>query len=316
MSQMQNQVHALDPHYDGGASFNLGSHVGATKTFLWTGLAWTPAIGLSRAALLAIATALTMLAAFFFDRFDPARSGWFLAKKVKPARGTGALASAEAIDAPVPHLSSADLAPFSRTGSRTRFFALVRAELLLMIRGHAWWWYTVAAGLFIACLASPLDAARSGVIVAAWLWPALIWSQMGTREAQYFTGALIFSAPRAIPRQLLATYAAGALVAAITGGGLGLHLLFARDFAGLGAWSAGAFFIPALALMLGVTTGSRKFFEALYTAWWYVGPLHHIRQADFMGTTAQSSTPIGYLAAAAAMVLVAYSWRTVKLASA
>jgi hypothetical protein len=105
-------------------------------------------------------------------------------------------------------------------------------------------------------------------------------------------------------------------VAVLAGGGLGVHLLFARDFAGFGAWAAGAFFIPALALALGVTTGTRKFFEALYTAWWYVGPLHHTQQADFMGTTAQSSSPEGYLAAAVLLVVVACTWRAVKLANA
>jgi hypothetical protein len=44
--------------------------------------------------------------------------------------------------------------------------------------------------------------------------------------------------------------------------------------------------------------------------------MHHIRQIDFMGTTAASSTPIPYLAATVLLVLVAYSWRKVKLASA
>jgi hypothetical protein len=71
-----------------------------------------------------------------------------------------------------------------------------------------------------------------------------------------------------------------------------------------------------MALALGVTTGTRKFFEALYTAWWYVGPLHHTPQADFMGTTAQSSTPVPYLAAAALLVFIACTWRAVKLANA
>jgi hypothetical protein len=204
----------------------------------------------------------------------------------------------------------------SRTGAHIRFFTLVRAELRLMIRGHVWWWYTVTAGLFIACLALPLDVARSGVIIVAWIWPALIWSQMGTREAKYSTGPLVFSAPRPVPQLLLATYTAGVLVAVLAGGGLGLHLLFARDFAALEAWAAGALFIPALALTLGVTTGTRKFFEALYTGWWYVGPMHHTPQADFMGTTAQSSTPGGYLAAAGLLVLIACTWRAVKLANA
>ena len=318
LSQMQHQVHVLDPQYSNGAQFNVGGLNAPTKTFLWTGLKWTPALVLSRGMLFAIAAGLAMLAALFFDRFDPARAGWFSAKNPKPSRGAEVCEPAQAVDVPHPQLSPAQLAPLLRTGSqaasRIRYFTLVAAELRLCLRGHAWWWYTVAAGLFIACLASPLDAARSGVILAAWLWPALIWSQLGTREAQYSTGSLIFSAPHAVPRQLLATYAAGVLVAAITGGGLGLHLLLARDFAGFGAWATAALFIPAMALMLGVVTGSRKFFEALYTAWWYVGPMHHIRQADFMGTTAASSTPVGFLVATALLVLIAYTWRSVKLA--
>jgi hypothetical protein len=327
MGQMQSQVHGLDPAYSGGASFSVGGLKQTTKTFLWSGLIWTPALALSRAMLFAIAAALALVAAVFFDRFDPARAGWFTAKKAKKISGDGA---GDMLPAPIPaagfenqfvnvarpHLSAAHLAPLLRTGAHIRFFTLVRAEFRLMIRGHAWWWYTVAAGLFIACLASPLDAARSGVIVAAWIWPALIWSQMGTREAQYSTGSLVFSAPRPVPQQLLATYAAGVLVAIFAGGGLGLHLLFAREFAGLAAWAAGAMFIPALALALGVTTGTRKFFEALYTAWWYVGPLHHTPQIDFMGTTAQSSAPGGYLAAAAVLLFIACTWRAVKLASA
>src|ERR1019366_5318765 len=95
---------------------------------------------------------------------------------------------------------------------------------------------------------------------------------------------------------------------------LALHMLFARDFAGLAAWTAAAIFIPAIALALGVTTGTRKAFEAIYTMWWYVGPLHHIPQVDFIGTTAQSSTPSIYLAAGMLLVLFAYSWRKVRLA--
>jgi hypothetical protein len=277
--------------------------------------------------LFAFAAGLALMAALFFDRFDPARAGWFNVKKRKATPGGDAAETLPAlvpamafeqnfVNLPPRHLSAAQLAPLSRTGSRIRFITLVRAEFRLMIRGHAWWWYMVAAGLFIACLASPLDAARTGVIVVAWIWPALIWSQMGTREAQYSTGSLVFSSPRPVPRQILATYAAGVLVAVLAGGGLGLHLLIARDIAGLAGWAAGALFIPALALALGVTTGTRKFFEALYTAWWYVGPLHHTPQIDFMGTTAQSSTPVGYLAAAAVLVVIACAWRAVKLANA
>ena len=189
----------------------------------------------------------------------------------------------------------------------------MKAELKLLLRGYAWWWYAGAAGAIAGCLFSPLEDARAGVILFAWLWPLLIWSKLGTNEQMFSTGALIFSAPHAATRQLLATYAAGVMVAMLTGGGLGIHLLLARDFAGLGAWAAGALFIPALALALGVATGTRKFFEALYTAWWYIGPLHHTPGADFMGTTAGSSTPAAFLLAAVGLVVVAYAWRKVKL---
>jgi hypothetical protein len=210
--------------------------------------------------------------------------------------------------------SAAHLTPLVRGRVHTRFGAIVVAEFRLMTRGLAWWWYLVAAGLVIACLASPLDEARSGWILAAWLWPTLLWSSMGTREAQFSTRALIFSAPRAFPRQLLAVWCAGVLVTMTTGGGLAVRELLAGDWPGLYAWLAGALFIPALALALGVWTESRKPFEAVYTVGWYMGPLHHIRQMDFVGTTGQSSTAGMFLVLALVLVAGACGWRRVRLA--
>jgi hypothetical protein len=334
MSQMQAQVRGLDPQYNGNASFSVGGLNPATKTFLWTGMVWNRDLLLSRVLMLGIALMLALLAALFFDRFDPARAGGLgakdsrRAKKIKAGQAVAPGAAQDSLEAPQARQAVPHLTPLIRDGSnsgskfgsgaavQTRFFSLVTAELRLQLLGHAWWWYAVAAGLFIGCLASPLDAARGGVLVFAWIWPALIWSQMGTRETQFSTGSLIFSAPRAVPRQLLALFVAGVAVAALTGGGLALRLIVAGHLAALAAWAAAALFIPALALALGVITGSRKFFEALYTAWWYTGPLHHIRGLDFMGTTAQSSTPVAYLVAAAVLVMVAYSWRKVRLARA
>lgn len=320
MGQMREQVHQLDPQYEGGSSFGLGNFNPATKTFLWTGVHWSSGLIVGRALWLAVAVLLALLAAVFFDRFDPSRNSLRLAVKRKPASALDTLAAETfaATNGSLARPPTIHLTPLPRSGAaavpRSRFFALVLAEFRLLFRGHVWWWYLAAAALFIACLFSPLEDARSAILLAAWLWPALLWSQMGTREQMFSTGALIFSAPRAAPRQLLASYAAGVLLAAFTGGGLGLHLLFARDFAGLAAWSVAALFIPAMALALGVTTGSRKAFEAIYTAWWYLGPLHHLPRFDFMATTAQSSSPLGYLVATAVLVLLAYSWRTVRLA--
>jgi hypothetical protein len=78
-------------------------------------------------------------------------------------------------------------------------------------------------------------------------------------------------------------------------------------------WAVAALFIPALALAFGVCTESRKSFEAVFTAWWYIGPLHQMRKLDFIGTQPASSTPVLYPAASMALLLVACFWRKARL---
>jgi hypothetical protein len=327
LGQMQAQVHQFDPRSHGGAalSFGFGGVRLPTRIFPWTGMHWDDALILGRVLWLGIAAGITLLAAVCFDRFDGARAPGTAARKPQPA---GSLDTGGSDNDGGPDYAAVQaerrfvrvhLTALPAIGPRggvlgARFGALVMAELRLLLRGRGWWWYVVAAGLFIACLAAPLTAARSGIIAAAWLWPVLLWSQMGTREAQFSTRALVFSGPRAFPRQLLAAWAAGVGVAALTGGGLGLHLLMAGNFAALTAWAAAACFIPALALALGVCSESRKTFEAVYTVWWYFGPLQHIPKLDFIGTSPASSTPGLYWAASAVLVAAACLWRRARLA--
>ena len=129
----------------------------------------------------------------------------------------------------------------------------------------------VAAGLFATCLFTPLCVSR-GFLVAAWIWPLLIWSKMGTRERLFRTDQLVFSTAHPLRRQLPACWLAGVIIAVITGGGMGLRLFMAGDQLGLLAWTAGALFIPTMALTLGVWSGSSKLFEVLYLFLWYLGP--------------------------------------------
>ena len=90
---MQQQVRALDSLYQGGVSFTLGNLQGApTRTFLWTGIDWTPALLLSRATMAAIAFLIALFAAVFFDRFDPARASWLPARN-RPTSGATAMLS-------------------------------------------------------------------------------------------------------------------------------------------------------------------------------------------------------------------------------
>jgi hypothetical protein len=105
-------------------------------------------------------------------------------------------------------------------------------------------------------------------------------------------------------------------VALLTGCGYGIRLLIAGNERGMLAWLAGALFIPSLALALGVWSGSSKLFEIIYLLLWYIGPLHAVRQFDFMGVSPgaiAAGTANYYFAAAAILVVAAFAGRKRQL---
>jgi hypothetical protein len=276
----------------------------ASKTFLWQGVDWTPHLLAWRLIWIAIGLGLAVLASVFFHRFDPARER-IKEKKVKEKRKNEAEDDLALIaDTGQPKSAYTTLTPLGAFG-HNRFGRLVISELSLMVKGQRWWWYIVAAGLFVAEFVSPSAQAREGVLLVAWIWPVLVWSQMGCRESRHATQSLIFSAEHVVYRQLAAVWTAGVIVALVTGAGTGIRLLIGLDWQMVAAWLAGALFIPSLALALGVWSGSSKLFEALYTVWWYVGALQHSPSLDFAGGSPASSSPGLYLSLAAGLLLTA-----------
>ncbi len=293
-----------------GFSLTIGSER-VSHTFLWSGVDWSWHLVATRLSWIAIGLGVAALASVFFYRFDPARDS----TKEKKQKSDTALGDAPtlAVDTGRLPLGYAALTRLGPLG-HSRFARLVLSELALMLKGLRWWWYVAAAGLVVAEFASPTVQAREGVLLAAWIWPVLIWSQMGCRESHHATQSLIFSAERVVYRQLLAIWSAGVLVAILTGAGTGVRLLLSSDWHAAAGWFAGALFIPSMALALGVWSGSTKFFEALYTVWWYVGPLHQLPGLDFMGTSPGSSSPALYLTLAAASLLAACVGRRQQVA--
>jgi hypothetical protein len=216
-----------------------------------------------------------------------------------------------------PHIAtSTHLTPLASGALRPGAWPLLVAELRLALKGYRWWWYAVAGGLLIAQLAAPLDVSRGPLLAVAWIWPILVWSALGTREARFGTDQLLFSCARILPRQFPAAWVAGILVAALTGLGAAVRLALAGQSAGLLAWAAGVLFIPSLALALGVWSGTSKFFEGLYTALWYVGPLNRAPGFDFTGSTngpqAGRYAPL-YLGVTAILVVAAFFRRARQL---
>jgi len=297
-------LQAIDPSSQERFNFSLtigGEH--AVRTFPWGGIDWTGRVLLFRAVWIAAAVGIALLASIFFHRFDPARSLFRRRTQKAVATPQEATTTASAMRGAAIHLT-----PLSGSREGNPFLQLVISELRLMLKGQRWWWYAVALGLLIGELVSPGAMVRGGFLIAAWIWPMLLWSQMGCREARHNTGALLFSCERSLTRQFPAVWSAGVLVSLLTGAGVGIRLLLAADWHSFAAWVAGAAFIPSIALALGSWTGSSKTFEALYTVWWYLGPAHQIPGIDFMGITPQSSTPGIYVVAAGLLVVAAY-WR-------
>ena len=311
------------PGYEGhGFSFQIGPSMHETfQTFVWDGFHWSAAVVLPRLSWFVFALLTLLLAAVFFDRFDPSRNllhrvavGLGLRSMRPPAASEEDLRATAGAAAPAEASSAAGavhLTPLAGSTGGLRFGALLAAELRLMLKGRSKWWHLVALGLLIGSFFAPAGEARGKVLAFAWLWPVLLWSAMGTREAQNATGPLIFSSARALGRQLPAVWMAGVCVCLLTGAGIAVRHVIAGDWVHLLAWAAGAMFIPAMALALGVWGGTSKLFEGLYTAFWYAGPAQPTSSLDFMGASPVLSAriPLYYLAATLGLLAVAAAGR-------
>jgi hypothetical protein len=260
--------------------------------------------------------AIVAVSAVLFDRFDPSRGKAL--REVPDAQPGAAPGLLPEQNVPAVQATAATLTPLAARPSHSRFFAILAAELRLMLKGQKWWWYAVAVGLAIASGAAPSANARGIALAFAWIWPVLLWSSMGVRETREQTYQLIFSAPHSMARQLPAVWLAGVLVALLTGCGFGLRILLAGNSRGATAWLIGALFIPTFALSLGVWSGTGKPFEIFYTLLWYIGPLHAMPTLDFMGSapaTAATGYPLMYLGAAGVMAVAALAGRKRQLQS-
>jgi len=292
------------------------SLAGPLQTFEWAGVTWTaPVIG-GRLIWVAVAALVALLAALFFNRFDPARERRRRTNKNESLHETQKIKAEEVppgVSQPSNSIRLPDLTPAHPVGFT--FHRVLSAELRLMRKGLRWWWYVVAGGLVIAGFLVSTEVARSYLLPAAWLWPILVWSALGAREVQHHTGQLVFSAARPLGRQLPATWLAGVLVTALTGSGVALNFLRAGEVSSLLAWAVAVFFIPALAIAGGIWSGSGKLFQVIYMTLWYFGPMYKILpQLDFMGASgAVTGISLVYLFMALVLLGTAYMGRRRQL---
>jgi hypothetical protein len=262
------------------------------RAVVWTGVDFTAGFVGQRSLLILLATAAAALPAIWFDRFDPARA-------VVRAASAPATAATAAPPSAYPMVSSPQTVP-----RRGRAFGRVLVgELRNLTRGVSWWWWLGAAALIVTGAALPTSASGP-LLIAAWIWPVLIWSRLGTQAREHGVEALLGAYPSPV-RRAVTQWLAGVALTALVGLGPGVRAAATGDLAD---WLAGATFIPTLALALGVLSRTPRLFQAVYPSLWYA-VVNNIAGLDYMGALDGGPSPI--LVGAATTLLLAAALTTV-----
>jgi len=186
-----------------------------------------------------------------------------------------------------------------------------RTSLALLAREQPPWWWLGLVAFSLGGLFAPVAHVRGAWLPLASIWPLFALSALGTRERTHGAGGVLCSVVSPVRRSLAAAWGTGALVMLAVGATGVTHLALAGEWSAVSGWLLGCAFVPALALALGVWTGGRTAFEALYLALWYVGPMHHVAEVDYTGVTVARPVAItaGLVAITLALALAAATGR-------
>ncbi|MEW2221712.1 hypothetical protein AB0939_20915 [Streptomyces sp. NPDC006990] len=287
----------VDPDTAGEFSLGLTQIQEPLRTFDWQGFDPDPAFLLGRYALVAIALGLALLPVLWFPRFDPARGSGFRSSASglfpRPAAGTGGGAVLEGAAAPGPAAGIPD----DRVAARPAASAhpprtavtygspaprLLVGEARILVQGTPlWWWAGVLVLAVVSQTVTPATGVSRVLLPAAWIWPVLIWSRLGTQRHEHGVEALLGAYP-AVRGRTAAEWGAGVLLTAAAGIGPALRMATGADVQGLVHWFLGALFIPSFALVLGTLGRTHRLFQFAYLPLWY-GTVNGLAAVDFMG---------------------------------
>lgn len=225
------QINILSGFHSGGSGL---------KVLAFHGLVPSVSCFLDKLVLLLISVLLTFLAASLLPKMEKVS----LLPKLSPAKSKGQAASSRQV-------------PAYR-------FGLFEAELrkTLLGRQPLFWWIG-AAGLWIACLFSPVDTVRSTLLTLEFAWLMPVLSHMGCMEHQSGMTAVLRTVPGAMVRQASACWRAGTAVTIIAVAPALLRFLCIADGAGFLSALIAALLLPSMALFLGEWSASNRPFEIL-----------------------------------------------------
>ena len=283
----------------GGLS--IGANIGAAPPtpVPWSGIANDGQWIAERGLWLLLTLPILLIAALFFDRFDPARGG---KRRPEPASPPS---QDHADFAPRPWHA---LTPISSFATRWRPLTQLRAELALLLRRRSFWWYAVLVGLWITGIAISANDAVKWVVPIAWLWGLTAFSEHGARADIHGTRALLASAPAPLFRQLPVQWLAATVFALVLVAPVMVKLIVLGSVGTAAQVIVGAAFVAASTLALGAVSGGSRLFELIFLMLWYAA-MQDVPGARFSGNPdlafAASHAP-AYLVIAAALFALAW----------
>lgn len=271
-----------------GEGLSIGANIGAKPPtpVRWEGIAndWEWMAG--RLLWMLASVPVLLLAALFFDRFDPSR----VRRRVEKAP----VASNEEA---TPLTQWHALTPMPVFAGGWRPLTMLRAELSLLLKGRSIWWYGVIAILWIVGAANEPEISLKWVVPLAWLWGITGFSEHGARAEIHGTRSLLASASSPLLRQLPVQWLAGSGFALLLVAPVFLILLLSNP--GTAAQLAvGAGFVSALSLALGALSGGSRLFELVFLS------LSYAALQSVPGTRFAGNAELSFLASLAPTYLM------------
>ena len=296
---------AVAPEYGGPpvANYGTGTIGGEVAKFHWDGGSWPAWFYANRLGLVVLGGLSVLAAVVPYERYSPSeganrRTLIDRFERIVPSSLAGG-STAETGSRPPEEISLTPVEDRSNGGGGR----LLLQELRLLLRGHPWWWYL--GSIAVVGVGVTGDATGGAAVSIAAIWPLFVWSGMGYRPVHHRITPFIVSSRRPFG-QLLAEWAAGALVTAGVFGAALWPTIADTGVDGVAVLVGAVLFVPSLAQALGLWSGTRRLFEVTYLVLWYVGPLNGVPPLDFAGATgATTGTAIPLLFAGAGVIALA-----------
>jgi len=270
------------PLQQGGTNIgvSISDEANEISTFVWQGIEPTMKHLWGALPLLVICVSCLALAFIFFDRFS---------KNVIPENKSSSWLNFT-LKTRVGDLLDRLFVALTKHFAFTR---LLRLELKLILKGHSVYWFIGLLVLNIMQLFISHTLLISLILPISWLWCVLVISQLGQLEKQANTLELVTYSKQSAILQSFACYCAAWLLLALASIGSVVRFTGSAEWLLLVQLIIAISFTVSLAYFCGAFTGTKRMFEVLYPALWYIGPIQTALYVDFFGVNSQASWQAG-----------------------